>query len=230
MELVLIALGSAGLIAAALGLRRHRRHAEAEREDAEAELAAVRHLAEADAVMFGEELARLDARVAGAELDEDARTHYQTALDAYESGLRVIDRLRSAGGVGDVVDTLAAGRYAVACVLASLEGTPLPRFRPPCFFDPRHGPATTEVMWHPRGQGTRKVPACSQDAARQSQGATVDVTTVQIGGVKMPYWATGAANRPYVHGFERQRHAHDRLNQVRALHETYNQGEQFGPY
>lgn len=230
MELILFALGGGGLFAAAaLRFRSHRRQVEGERHRVETELSAIRRLAEADAVLFGEELARLDARVADAELDEDARVDYQTALEAYESALRVVDRLESVDAVSEVVDALAAGRYAAACVLARLEGTPLPTFRIPCFFDPRHGPAAIEVLWHPRGQGTRKVPACTQDAARHKEGADVDVTMVRMHGRKVPYWSAGAVHRPYVHGHE-QRHVHDAVNEVRAYHETYNQGEQFGPY
>ena len=161
----------------------------------------MRRLAEADAVLFGEELTRLDARVADDELDEDARVDYQAALDSYEAALRVADRLRSVDDVSEVVDALAAGRYAAACVLARLEGKPLPAFKVPCFFDPRHGPAATEVLWTAPGRGTRKVPACSQDAARQSDGEKVDVKMVWVNGQEVPYWAAGGLHQPYENGY-----------------------------
>lgn len=231
MELVLFALGGGGLLAAAaLRFRSHRHRVDGERQRVETELAAVRRLAEADAVLFGEELARLDARVADAELDEEARVDYQTALEAYETALKIVDHLASVDQVSEVVDALAAGRYAAACVLARIEDAPLPAFRIPCFFDPRHGPAAIEVMWCPPGQGTRKVPACAQDAARHKQGETVDVTMIRIDGRKVPYWSGGSLQGPYVHGHER-RPTHDAANLGKAHHEIYRQQpEQYGPF
>ena len=230
MEFVLLALGGCGALVAGLRLRSQRRHASGERERAGSELAATKQLAEADAVLFGEELARLDARVADAELDEEARVDYRTALEAYETSLRLVDRLASADKVGAVVDALAAGRYAAACVLARVDGAPLPTFRIPCFFDPRHGPAAIEVMWSPPGQGTRKVPACAQDAARHAEGERVEVTMVRIDGRKVPYFSAGTLQGPYVHGHER-RPTHDAANTGKAYHEVYRQQpEQYGPF
>ncbi len=200
MELFLLALGGGGLVVAAgVRLRARRFATRVDKEIAESELADIRHLAEADAVQFGEELARLDARVA--DLGEEARTDYQAALDSYESALRLADRLRTLDDVSEVVDALAVGRYAAACVLARSEGAPLPAYRVPCFFDPRHGPATTEVLWTAAGRGTRKVPACAQDAARQADGARPDVTMVRINGQEVPYWAAGGLHQPYVNGY-----------------------------
>ena len=201
MELVLLALG-VGLAAAAVAwVRTRRMNAKVDKEIAASELVAIRHLAEADAVQFGEELARLDARVAGAELDEEARTDYQAALDSYEAALRLVDRLRTLDDVSEVVDALAVGRYALACVLARAEGASLPTLRVPCFFDPRHGPASTEVLWTAPGRGTRKVPACAQDAARQEQGEQPDVKMVRINGQEVPYWAAGGLHQPYENGY-----------------------------
>ena len=202
-------------------VRQHR----ADKRSADSELASVARLAEADAVTFGEELARLDARVAGAELDDDARVDYQRALDCYESALRVVDRLRTVDHVSEVVDSLAAGRYAAACVAARIEGTPLPAFRIPCFFDPRHGPAATEVMWTAPGHGTRKVPACTQDAERHARGAEPDVTMVRINGCEVPYWAAGGLHHPYENGYVPQTVREATLDQ-RAHHLQYHDPNQ----
>jgi hypothetical protein len=201
MDPVLIALGGAAVVAGTVRLYHRLQQRRGDRRDAEAELAAITHLAEADAVLFGEELSRLGTRVADAELDEDTRADYQSALDSYETAGRVVDRLRTIDDVSEVVDALAAGRYAVACVLARVEGTPLPAFRVPCFFDPRHGPASTEVMWTAPGHGTRKVPACAQDAERHERGAEPDVTMVRVNGCEVPYWAAGGLHQPYENGY-----------------------------
>lgn len=201
MELVLLALGGAGVVVAGMRARLHLQRARDDRDERRAELAGSRHLAEADAVSFGEQLARLDARVDDDALDDEGRVEYQAALDAYETALRVVDRLETVEDVSKVVDALAAGRYAVACVVARLEGTPPPQLRTPCFFDPRHGPAATELLWNVPREGTRKVPACAQDAARLAAGAEPEVTTIRIDGREVPYWAAGGLHGPYAKGY-----------------------------
>lgn len=202
MELVVVLVAAGGAVVAAVPrLRRHFRHVRSEKDRSQSELSAVAHLAEADAVMFGEELARLDTRVADAHLDDEARVEYQTALDAYEHALRIVDRMQSIEEVSKVVDVLASGRYAAACVQARVEGAPAPTSSVPCFFDPRHGPAATEVLWNQPGRGSRKVPACAQDAARRAGGQEPAVTTVRIDGREVPYWAAGGLFRPYENGY-----------------------------
>ena len=197
MDPFLLVLGAGAVVAAAPRVRRHLQGRRSGKQRAQAELAAIRHLAESDAVLFGEELARLDAAVGQAGLDEESRTDYQTALDSYESALRTVDRLGTIDDVVELVNTLSVGRYAVACVRARVEGGPLPAYRIPCFFDPRHGPASTDVLWNPPGQGTRKVPACAQDAARKAVGDEPDLMTVRVDGRQVPYWAAGGLHRPY---------------------------------
>ena len=43
---------------------------------------------------------------------------------------------------------------------------PLPAKRPPCFFNPAHGPSSQNVEWAPPGGVARDVPACPADAER----------------------------------------------------------------
>lgn len=220
MDPVLLALGGGALVAGAYRLGTHLQNKRSDRETERSELAAMRHLAEADAVLFGEELARLDARVADAELDAEARVDYQSALDSYESALRVIDNPRSIDSVSEVVDALAAGRYAAACVVARLEGTALPAFRTPCFFDPSHGPASTEVLWNMTGKGTRKVPACAQDAARQADGERPEVKMVLVNGKEVPYWAAGGLHQPYERGYV-PRTVGEATRDIRSTHQWH---------
>jgi len=158
-------------------------------------------MAEEDAVQFGEELARFGGLLEGRQLDAETRHDYQAALDAYESAKRLVDKLSSLESVSAIVDTLTAGRYALACARARAAGEPLPERRTPCFFNPQHGPAAREVVWTPRNGPTRKVPACAQDAARIQAGEDPPVRMVRYGEQQVPTWEAGAPNEPYRIGF-----------------------------
>lgn len=197
MEWVAIFLGSGGVAAAGryLWARRSARHRSA------AELETVRRTADADVTRFGEELAQLDETLAGQVLDLSARRDFQAALDSYELAKRAVDQLRSAEAISTVVDTLADGRYALACVRARAAGDPVPERRVPCFFNPQHGPSIGEVVWTPRVGGTQRVPACAQDAARVRAGAEPDVYYVKYGERRLAYWEAGDPNEPYRFGF-----------------------------
>ncbi|MGW5194289.1 hypothetical protein ACWEOO_33885 [Kribbella sp. NPDC004138] len=172
----------------------------AQRGDAE-ELEQIRKRADEDVTLFGEELRRLDAQVGGHPLDPDARSDYQVALDAYEAAQRAARDIRSADGISSVTDTLATGRYAIVCVQARLRGEPVPQRRLPCFFNPQHGPSTTDIVWTQPKYGTRTVPACAQDAARIGAGDEPKVHYVRYGSREVPYWQAGAAVMPYGQGY-----------------------------
>jgi len=194
MEWLLIALAAGG--GAGFATKRWRKRSMMRRQELE-ELAGVRKLADEDVTLLGEQLQRLDAEVAGRELDEPTRIDYQSALDAYESAERAVPRIRSVDEISKITDTLSTGRYALACVQARITGRPVPELRVPCFFNPQHGPSVTDVMWTPTGRGTRRVPACAQDAARVVNHERPEVRTVQIGYRQVPYWEAGAAFLPY---------------------------------
>ena len=93
------------------------------------------------------------------------------------------------------------GRYAVASVRARLAGEPLPARRPPCFFDPAHGPSTQDVEWAPPGGAVRTVPACAADAQRVLAGVDPAVRTVLDGSQRVPYWQAGPAYSPWAYGY-----------------------------
>ncbi|WP_405062886.1 hypothetical protein OG474_14950 [Kribbella sp. NBC_01505] len=172
----------------------------ARRGDA-AELEQVRKLADEDVTLLGEELARLGAVVDGRELDVETRLDYQRGLDAYEAAQRAVGGVKSADGLSAVTDALATGRYAIVCVQARAAGLPVPERRVPCFFNPQHGPSTVDVVWTQPIRGTRKVPACAQDAARLKAGEDPEVRYVVIGSRRVPYWEAGAAIAPYGRGY-----------------------------
>ena len=198
MEWLLLALVAGG--GGGWGARKWRERKALRRTQAE-ELEGVRRLADEDVTYLGEQLQRLDREVAGHELDEDTRVEYQKALDSYEAAQRAVPRIKSADEISKVVDTLSSGRYALACVQARVSGRPLPELRVACFFNPQHGPSITDVVWTQPGHGTRRVPACAQDAERVANREAPEVRKVQIGSRMVPYWSAGAAYYPYSEGY-----------------------------
>jgi hypothetical protein len=198
VEILLLALAGGGG-AAWLGIRLRERRAQM--RDRAAELAQVRKLCDEDITLLGEQLRRLDAETGAHPLDDAARVEYQQALDAYESAQRTMRRISDADEISKVTDTLTSGRFALACVQARVAGRPLPERQVPCFFNPQHGPSVMDVMFTPPGRGTRKVPACAQDAARIRAGEKPEIREVEIGGRRVPYFEAGAAFAPYGEGY-----------------------------
>ncbi|HYJ70534.1 MAG TPA: hypothetical protein VEX15_23010 [Nocardioidaceae bacterium] len=194
--LVFIAVGAGGAV---LGQRLWRRRGV--RAEASDDLEQVKRFANEDVTLLGEELQRLGMDIAGVDLDEDTRLDYQRALDAYESAQRAVPRMADVEEISTIADTLANGRYSMVCVRARLADDPIPERRVPCFFNPQHGPSVMDVMWTPAGRGTRKVPACSQDAARVAAAERPDVRYVSVGARRVPYWEAGAAYAPYAKGY-----------------------------
>jgi hypothetical protein len=179
-----------------------RRQLQAQRaQQVETRLAQVKHSADEDITVFGEELQRLDLEVTGSTLDEATRADYQRALDAYDAAKSSIEQVSTPEDIRNVTSILEDGRYAVACVKARLAGAPLPQRRPPCFFNPQHGPSTTQVSWAPPGGIPREVPACAADAERVLAGAEPDSRQVMIGSRRVPYWQGGPAYQPMMAGY-----------------------------
>ncbi|MGZ5404911.1 MAG: hypothetical protein ACXWDL_09715, partial [Nocardioides sp.] len=136
--------------------------------------------------------ARLDADVAGRELDDATGRDYQEALDAYETAKWRAPRLRELDEISTVIDTVSGGRYALACVQARVAGREVPERRVPCFFNPQHGPSTRDLEWTPPRHGTRTVPACGQCAARVLAREQPDLRTVRVGSRTVPCWEAGS--------------------------------------
>lgn len=161
---------------------------------------AVIRAANDDITTFGDELRDLDLEVVGYSLDEPTRQDYQRALDAYEHAKESLAQVRSAHEISHVTSILEDGRYAIACVKARVAGDPLPVKRPPCFFNPAHGPSTQNVMWAPPGGSTREIPACAADAERVLAGADPYIRTVASGPRRVPYWQE-ESYAPYAQGY-----------------------------
>ncbi|MBA8793317.1 hypothetical protein FHX74_000911 [Friedmanniella endophytica] len=195
------------------------RHATRQREAAaqaelESQLTTSKKAADEDVTKFGEELQRLDTDVAGHPLDEAMQQDYQRALDAYDDAKMSLDAVRKPEEIRHVTEILEDGRYAIACVKARIAGDPLPQKRPPCFFNPAHGPSTQNVEWAPAGGTPRDVPACAADAERVLAGADPYIRTVQVGAQRVPYWQGGQAYAPWAQGYYSRWNGSDLLSGV----------------
>src|SRR5215204_3236141 len=201
---LIVLLVIVAVVLAGVGLYRraaiNRRQAE-EQAALESQLSTSKKAADEDVTTFGEELQRLDSDVAGHALNEPMQQDYQRALDAYDDAKVSLDAVRRPDEIRHVTEILEDGRYAVACVKARIAGQPLPAKRPPCFFNPAHGPSSRDVEWAPPGGVPRAVPACPADAERVLAGADPYIRTVQVGAQRVPYWQGGQAYAPWAQGY-----------------------------
>jgi hypothetical protein len=202
-ELLVLLIVTALIVGGVALYRRHaiqQRHAE-KQAALETQLSTSKRAADEDVTKFGEELLRLDSDVAGHALDEAMHQDYQRALDAYDNAKMSLDAVTQPEEIRHVTEILEDGRYAVACVKARIAGEPLPAKRPPCFFNPAHGPSSQDVSWAPPGGVQRSVPACPADAERVLAGADPYIRTVQVGAQRVPYWEGGQAYAPWAQGY-----------------------------
>lgn len=196
--IVLVVVGGGALV---YGRKQTKRREAAERAELESQLSTSKRAADEDVTKFGEELQRLDIDVAGHPLNEAMQQDYQRALDGYEDAKTSLAAVQRPEEIKHVTEILEDGRYAVACVKARVEDKPLPQKRPPCFFNPAHGPSAQNVEWAPAGGSVREVPACAADAERVLAGADPYIRTVQVGSQRVPYWEGGPAYAPWAQGY-----------------------------
>lgn len=153
MGLFALVLGGVALV----GRRGRQIRAREEQE----QLEVLRPVVDEDITAFGEELDRLDFSPSEPGADDAMRTDYAHALDAYENAKEAMARATRPGDVRAVTEALEDGRFALATLDARRSGEALPERRPPCFFDPRHGPSVKDVQWAPPGGSERTVPVLS---------------------------------------------------------------------
>lgn len=199
--------GGGGLLALAIlgavgggGFLIYRRN---QRAREKVELEQVRTALDEDITAYGEQLTALDLDVQDtAAVPIEARRDYGLALDLYEKAKATADRAEKPGDLQPVTHSLAEGRWLLKTVDARMKGEPLPERRPPCFFDPRHGPSVEDVEWAPPGGVARQVPACAADAVRIKDGLDPDVRLVRADdGEQRPYWEAGPAYGAWAGGY-----------------------------
>ncbi|KUL26061.1 hypothetical protein [Streptomyces regalis] len=190
-----LAAGGAGAYAL---VRRNRRRHEEERRAA---LEKLRVVVDEDITAFGEELDRLDFHPAEPGADDAMRADYERALDSYDQAKRLMDAARKPEDVKAVTQSLEDGRFCLTQLCARREHRPLPERRPPCFFDPRHGPAVADETWTPPGGTAREVPVCAADRTRLAEGRDPVIREVDTEYGRRPYWDAGPAYGPWAGGY-----------------------------
>ncbi|MFC4330255.1 hypothetical protein ACFPC0_21205 [Streptomyces andamanensis] len=188
----------AGGVGAYTLARRSSRRRETEQRAA---LEKLRVVVDEDITAFGEELDRLDFHPAESGADDAMRADYERALDAYEQAKQSMAAARRPEDVRAVTQALEDGRFSLALLAARREHRPLPERRPPCFFDPRHGPSVTDDAWTPPGGAPRQVPVCAADATRLADGRDPVVRQVDTDQGRRPYWDAGPAYGPWAGGY-----------------------------
>jgi hypothetical protein len=189
-----------GLPLGALALSRRRQRKRAE-EHERAQLEDVRQVAHEDLVALGEDIRALDLDVQMPDADPEGRQHYNQAVERYTEAAQALDRVQRPEDVERVTSALEEGRWAMTAAKEELAGRHAPERRPPCFFDPRHGPSVGEVEWAPPGGQPRPVPVCAADLQRIQDGIDPDSRQVPMDGEMVPYWAAGPAYMPWAGGF-----------------------------
>ncbi|MGW8696545.1 hypothetical protein ACWGOK_06335 [Streptomyces eurythermus] len=179
-------------------VRRNRRRREDEQRAA---LDRLRVVVDEDITAFGEELDRLDFQPAAPGADDAMRADYEHALDAYDTAKQRMAMAERPEDVRGVTEALEDGRFSLARLAARREGRPLPERRPPCFFDPRHGPSVSDATWVPPGGAPRQVPVCAADATRLADGRDPVIREVDTDYGRRPYWDAGPAYGPWAGGY-----------------------------
>ncbi|MQY39420.1 hypothetical protein SRB17_74470 [Streptomyces sp. RB17] len=179
-------------------VRRSRRRRE---EEQRAALDRLRVVVDEDITAFGEELDRLDFQPADPGADDAMRDDYTHALDAYDTAKQRMAQASRPEDVRTVTEALEDGRFSLARLAARREGRPLPERRPPCFFDPRHGPSVADADWTPPGGAPRRVPVCAADATRLADGRDPVIREVDTDQGRRPYWDAGPAYGPWAGGY-----------------------------
>ena len=191
-------LGLLGGGAALFAISRSRRR----RRETEAQVAELRETARDDLVALGEDVRALDLDVEMPDVDPQAKADYGRTVELYTQAERMLDTARSPDDFGPIGEALEEGRWAMASAKARLEGRQPPERRPPCFFDPRHGPSTREVEWAPDGYGAqRNVPVCEADAVRLESGQEPMTREIVTGGRRVPYYDAPGYYSPFYGGF-----------------------------
>ena len=99
------------------------------------------------------------------------------------------------------VARLSHARQGLAELTARIRDEPKPAIRPPCFFNPNHGPSATVVAWTTSEAIAARVPSCAADAERLRSGASPYSRTVAVQGRRVAWWEAGEVVRPWARGW-----------------------------
>jgi hypothetical protein len=192
LAILAVIAGGGGLLA--WRARRRRRAQEA------AELEDLRRVAGDELSAIGEDIRLLEIDVDMPGADPRAKQRYNEAVQAYSRAEEALDLARRPEDFQPIGEALEEGRWDMEAAKAILAGRPEPERRPPCFFDPRHGPSVADVAWAPMWGTPRTVPVCAADAARIEDGEEPESRMVTVGGQRMPYWQAPGQYAPFYAG------------------------------
>src|SRR5580658_4305124 len=119
----------------------------------------VRAAAQEDVDALGADIQAIQIQIASA--PEEAGLRYAQAQKAHQRAEHQLKRAKHPEQLASISELLEVGRYQLAAATALVHRQPVPERRPPCFFDPRHGPAVESVQWAPAGGEARLVPVCA---------------------------------------------------------------------
>ena len=148
----------------------------------------VRQVAAEDLTTMGNEIYELEREFTMPGAHPEARKHYDDSIVVYQQARSAMEGARRTEDLGQVTELMERGRYSLAATRAVLAGQPVPEHRPPCFFEPAHGPSTRDVAWAPADGAPRAVPACEADAMRVERGEEPLSRQITVGGYSRPYW------------------------------------------
>ena len=137
----------------------------------------VRDVAQEDVDALGTDIQSLEPRLSSA--PEEATARHAEAQKAYQRAERQLHHAKHPEQLAAVSELLEVGRYQLSAANARVHGEPIPERRPPCFFDPRHGPSVTAVKWAPEGGQARLVPVCAACAERIKENSQPEARTVR---------------------------------------------------
>lgn len=161
----------------------------------------VRRAAQDDLLALADDIRALDIDMELPGASQQAKQDYERALGYYEQAARAFDAAKAPGDFEAVSHAVEEGRFAITSAKARLDGRQPPPRRPPCFFDPRHGPSVRDVEWAPPFGTPRRVPACAADAIRIEEGEEPAARQVLAHGRRVPYWDAPAYYGPWAGGF-----------------------------
>jgi hypothetical protein len=161
----------------------------------------VRALAEGDVADLDREISALEPQATAAGAPRAAGEDLRAAAQARDRAQEALRRVRGADDLAAVSQAVEEGRYDLTSARARLSGQEPPARRPPCVFDPRHGPSVRDVEWAPDGAEPRMVPACALDAARVERGEEPETREVDVAGRRMSYFNAPSRFGPYSGGF-----------------------------
>jgi hypothetical protein len=173
-------------------------HVYTKRRQARTQLAEVKAVAHEDLIALAEDVQKLEEPV---EANSRAKGEYEEALTSYDKATRSFDNATRPQQLEAVTTALEEGRYHMAVAEALVDGRTPPDRRPPCFFDPRHGPSVRDVEWAPPGGAPRQVPACEPDAQAVERGLEPASREVVAGGRTVPYWNAPPYFGPWAGGY-----------------------------